>query len=419
MALVFASTMRCLQVARLALLLGLLASLCGCAAPVDPLDGLTPIGDDPSDHPIAGIDAAWNERFVAGDALFDEVFVEATGLGPLYIRTRCASCHAADGRGPGVVGKMAILGVDGEPRLMPAELPFGPTVRPLRAAGATLGIEPPRDVDGLYVVNRASPAVFARGYLEAIADSELERVEAAQSTRTDGISGRVHRVVYGSVSSADTTFHAHVRGERVFGRFGVKARIATLDDFVADAYQGDIGITSPLRPDELANPDALSDDASPGVDVDLETVARVADYLRLLAIPRRERTNGTSGEALFSRVGCDTCHVPTLRTRADYPIAQLADLDAPVYTDLLLHDMGAALSDGQRDGDAAPSEFRTAPLIGLRFFRSYLHDGRAPTVDDAIRFHGVDGSEASAAAARFEALSAADRVELVRFVTAL
>ena len=136
-------------------------------------------------------------------------------------------------------------------------------------------------------------------------------------------------------------------------------------------------------------------------------------------MPRRERTAGTAGEALFNRVGCDTCHVPTLHTRADYPIAPLADLDAPVYTDLLLHDMGAALSDGQRDGDAAPSEFRTAPLIGLRFFRSYLHDGRAPTVDDAIRFHGVEGSEASAAAARFEALSAADRVELVRFVTAL
>jgi len=81
------------------------------------------------------------------------------------------------------------------------------------------------------------------------------------------------------------------------------------------------------------------------------------------------------------------CHVPTLKTRASYPIAKLAGIDAPIYTDLLLHDMGAALADGLTDGGATSQQWRTAPLIGLRFAHSYLHDGRAHSVAEAIAAH--------------------------------
>jgi CxxC motif-containing protein (DUF1111 family) len=114
--------------------------------------------------------------------------------------------------------------------------------------------------------------------------------------------------------------------------------------------------------------------------------------------------------------------VPSLKTRADYPIALLANTDAPVYTDFLLHDMGTALSDGSADGvdgDAHAREWRTAPLIGLRFDKTYLHDGRASTIGDAIAQHDSEGSEASESVRVFRGFSAEDQAALVEFVSGL
>ena len=122
---------------------------------------------------------------------------------------------------------------------------------------------------------------------------------------------------------------------------------------------------------------------------------------------------------LFAQAGCDTCHIPTLPTRADWPLAPQAGIDAPVFTDMLLHDMGEGFSDGLVDGDADPSEWRTAPLVGLRHLRYYLHDGRAVTVEDAILAHGAVGSEALFSAERYAALSDADGATLLAYVESL
>src|SRR6185503_7932832 len=165
------------------------------------------------------------------------------------------------------------------------------------------------------------------------------------------------------------------------------------DDFTGDALQGDMGVTSPLRPNELPNPDGLSDDAKPGVDVDADFLNDVANYLRLIAIPAR-RGLTEQGRQLFERAQCAVCHVPSLRTRADYPIAQMRSIDAPIYSDLLLHDMGLDLADGIADGDSNWREWKTPPLIGLRFSRTYLHDGRATSIEEAIQMHASSGSEA-------------------------
>jgi CxxC motif-containing protein (DUF1111 family) len=137
--------------------------------------------------------------------------------------------------------------------------------------------------------------------------------------------------------------------------------------------------------------------------------------LRRIAIPKRVGLT-ERGAKLFEQTGCATCHVPTLHTRRDYPIAQLADIDAPIYSDLLLHDLGAALADGNTDGTATSAQWRTSPLIGLRFMKTYMHDGRAHSVADAIAAH--DG-EARVAADSFRALGDADRADLLKFVEAL
>jgi CxxC motif-containing protein (DUF1111 family) len=179
-----------------------------------------------------------------------------------------------------------------------------------------------------------------------------------------------------------------------------------------------MGLTSPLLPSELANPDGLHDDRKPGVDIAADTLASAADYVRLLEIPARA-SGSDEGRAAFERALCSVCHVPALRTRADYPVSALAGIAAPVYTDFLLHDMGEALSDGVSDGQAGPREWRTAPLLGLRFSSAYLHDGRAHDLEAAILAHGSDGSEARPAVDQFRALTPAARQQLLAFVATL
>jgi CxxC motif-containing protein (DUF1111 family) len=303
--------------------------------------------------------------------------------------------------------------MDGEePAEDQSALPWGHTERPEVGGGATTPISVPDDVEGLLVSERQPPAVFGRGYLEAVADEEIERVEAEQAAG-GVVSGRINRLDWSAVE-ADSPFHDHVPGDtNLIGRFGLKARIVTLDEFAADALQGDMSITSPLRPDELPNPDGLTDDYRDGVDTTTDRVNRTADYTRLLAIPAR---GDDAGADVFDALGCATCHVPTLHTRTDYPVAPLADIDAPIYTDLLLHDMGPEMSDGLADGDAEPSEWRTSPLIGLRFLGPLLHDGRAESPEEAIAAHG---GEAASARDAYAAASDTDRAALCSFLAGL
>lgn len=369
-----------------------------------------------SDVPIDGLGADDDTRFFDGDSLFDLPFLPADGLGPLYVRSACGSCHDNGSRGPGVVKKMAIVQADGVTAAADqSALAYGHTIRDSLAAGATIPLDPPAGVPDVLVTTRLGPAVLGRGYLEAVDDAELLRMETTQAARTDGIHGKRNLVTFASVTTPDAAFDNHKLGDQVVGRFGLKARIATLDDFAADAFQGDMGLTTPMRPTELPNPDGLTDDLRPGIDLDLDHVSRVAFYMRRIAIPKRVGLT-QQGADLFTQTNCAVCHAPTLHTRGDYPITQLANIDAPIYTDLLLHDMGKALADGQTDGSADSFAWRTAPLIGLRFATLYLHDGRAHSVRDAILAHA---GEAAGAVQAFQALSADDQQLLVQFVEAL
>lgn len=405
---------------------GLAASgLCGCGSEDGSKQG--PAANksrvDVFDAPVRGLDSRTLAVFNDGDLAFSSPLRDADGLGPLYTRESCGACHESALRGPGLVQKMSIVQADG---VTPAEdqslLRWGHTVHPLVTAGAKTPIAAPQDPN-VKVSIRVGPPVLGRGYMEAIADQDIERVAAEQAARGDAIHGRVNHLAYASEpASEDPAFNPHKKGDTVIGRFGLKARIATLDEFTADAFQGDMGITSPWRPTEFANPDGLTDDAKPGVDVGFDSVERRAMYLRLLAIPAR--STEARGAELFTRVECSACHVETYKTRADYPVAALAGVDAPIYTDLLVHDMGTALADGlpasaDTDGSAGSLDWRTAPLIGLRFYRTFLHDGRAKSIREAIEMHRGPGSEANDVIDRFLALPAADQQALLDFVQAL
>lgn len=257
--------------------------------------------------------------------------------------------------------------------------------------------------------------MFGRGYIEAVDDSAITAMAAQEASRSDGIHGTVAMGPFLSVPNPDTSFSNFQTGQIVIGHFALKARVATVDDFVADALQGDMGLTTPMRPTELPNPDGLTDDLKPGIDLDLDHINRIAFYVRRIAIPKRVGLSD-AGQQLFDQLACSGCHVPTMPTRSDYPIPQLAGIQAPIYSDLLLHDMGDALADGLTDGGATSRQWRTAPLIGMRFSKELMHDGRAATVEDAILDH--DG-EALPAANAYRALSPADQQTLLAFVEAL
>ena len=86
-----------------------------------------------------------------------------------------------------------------------------------------------------------------------------------------------------------------------------------------------------------------------------------------------------------------------------------------LFSDLLLHDMGS-LGDGIAQGAAGMREMRTAPLWGLRARSPYLHDGRAATVDDAVRAH--DG-EAAGTRDRYIGLTDEERRQLLDFLNSI
>ena len=372
---------------------GVLIAIVGCSSSSSSSSSSKAVatpGGDPFDVPIDQVTREQVDAFNDGDALFDLPLREADGLGPLYTQRSCGACHDNGTRGPGLVQKMSVVESDGVTASadQTTKLPFGNTVHPLVTAGAKTPIVPPANDATVKVTTRIGPPVLGRGYLEAILDSEIERMATEQVGRADAIHGRVNHVIYASQPNPDTSFHALKPGDVAIGRFGLKARIATLDDFVADAMQGDMGITSPLRPVEFPNPDGITDDGKPGIDVGTDSVNSRATYLRLIAIPRRDGASD-AGRALFATAKCAVCHAPSLKTRPDYPLAVLAGIDAPIYSDVLLHDMGDSLADGvaKIDGEATSRDWRTTPLIGLRFDKELMHDGRAKTVGYAIRAH--------------------------------
>ena len=173
-----------------------------------------------------------------------------------------------------------------DPAADQSALPFGHTI-PGMAAGATTPITAPecrgpRSRSGS--ARRCSAAATSRrSTTPRSCASRPSRPRAATASTADQPRRRSRRCRTPTRRSR----RYHDRRRPVIGRFGLKARVATLDDFTADAFQGDMGMTTPMRPTELPNPDGLTDDQRPGVDLDQDHVDRVAFYLRRIAIPKR------------------------------------------------------------------------------------------------------------------------------------
>jgi CxxC motif-containing protein (DUF1111 family) len=257
--------------------------------------------------------------------------------------------------------------------------------------------------------------MIGMGQPAAIPEERLEELADPDDEDGDGISGRINRVW-------DVEL-----GAMAPGRFGWKAEQPTVLQQSAGALSGDMGISSRLFAEQncpAAQADCIA--AQDGGDPEIEdaTLDKLVLYSRTLAVPARRGADDATvlrGKLLFDEAGCADCHTPRHVTGTG-AIDELSDQTIWPYTDLLLHDMGEALSDDRPSFAAEGSEWRTPPLWGIGLVEQVnkhlflLHDGRARGFAEAILWHG---GEAEASADAFRTLPAEDRAALVRFLESL
>jgi len=256
-------------------------------------------------------------------------------------------------------------------------------------------------------VREVPPLLYGLGLVEAIPDAVIEAMADPDDSDGDGISGRVHR-----------------RPDGRLGRFTRKADVATIREFVERAMISDLGLTTAAHPrEETLNGTPLPQEADPVPDPEADEIigSYLADFVRLLAPPAPEepanaatRDSIRAGSGLFSAIGCATCHVPALRTGSS-EIEALSGKTLPLYSDLLLHDMGPEYR-GVCAGEASPTEFRTARLMGFRLREPYALRSMFPGLEEMILAHGGEAGNSREA---FRELGLEERRLLLRFLRSL
>jgi len=391
-----------------------------------------------------------------GDLQFEQTFVSAPapvnpGLGPVFNSVSCTSCHIGDGRGkPPTAGEQPIsmlfrLSVPGTDAFGgPAPAPgFGGQLQPRAIFGARPEAEvtlawseetvtlPDGEVvhlrmphvsfnnpytalpAGMLWSARVAPPVFGLGLLEAIAASDIRMKADEGDVNDDGISGKVNEV------------WDRVQHRTAVGRFGWKAEQPTLLQQSAAAYNEDMGVTNPLFMLESTHGQPQYDGLNDDGELTDSVLHAVAFYVRTLAVPARRNTDDPQvvrGEELFSAAKCDRCHTPEQHTAVNVAFPPVSNQRISPYSDLLLHDMGAALSDNRPTFRAEGTEWRTPPLWGIGLtqvvngHQNFLHDGRARSLLEAVLWHGGEAQE-SANAVR--SMTTAERQALLAFLGSL
>ncbi|MCG7506465.1 di-heme oxidoredictase family protein [Mesorhizobium retamae] len=416
--------------------------------------------------------------FKLGNAIFRKNWVSSPsstqasdGLGPLFNARACQSCHLKDGRGHPPEGNadatsmflrlareasteeekaeraehkvlnfpdptygaqlqdLAVPGLAGEGRMrityaeQPVTLGDGTTVSLRKPSYAVDGLAYGPIHPDTTLSPRVTPAMIGLGLVEQIHPADILAKVDPDDRDGDGISGRPNMV------------RDALSGELTLGLFGWKAQTPSIRQQSADAFAGDIGISTPEKPDhwgDCTKAEKSCLDLPNGVQERLGSVEApspvmdlVTFYSQNLAVPARRDINKQpvlAGKKAFYEMGCVSCHTPKFVTRRDAPNkAQSFQLIWP-YSDFLLHDMGEGLADGQAVGDATGNEWRTPPLWGIGLTKRvnghtfFLHDGRARNLTEAILWHGGEGQKARD---RFAAAGAEERDALIKFLESL
>jgi CxxC motif-containing protein (DUF1111 family) len=362
----------------------------------------TPLAGDS----LPGLNAAQQAAFVDARGDFTEIETVSEGLGPVFNERSCVVCHAAPAPGGGSRRLVTRFATRTNGAFDPLTSLGGSLVQDHAIGppdGSTHPFRPERvPQQATIVVRRRSTPLFGLGLVDATSDATFLSLAGRGDTP-----GRINLV-------------DNIRaGMKTVGKFGWKAQVPSLFQFAGDAYLNEMGITSADFPNEncpQGNCAELQFNPAPGINDDGSGVAALATFMSYLAPPPRgaQTADVNAGETVFNRAGCNSCHLATLHSGSN-PVAALDHQTYHPYSDFLIHDMGA-LGDNLEMGDAKAREMRTAPLWGLRFVQTYLHDGRANTLDEAILGH--DG-QARASRDRYAALAPDDKSKLIAFLRSL
>jgi CxxC motif-containing protein (DUF1111 family) len=420
--------------------------------------------------PAANLPLSKRLDFSVGNSFFRNPWVQAPattdardGLGPLFNTNGCQNCHIKDGRGhppeQGDTNAVSMLVRLSIPAITPEqqkalitdgvipEPTYGGQLQDFSISGAksegqiklTYADVPVTFEDGETVTlrkpqllltdlnygpmhadvmmsARIAPPMIGLGLLDNIPETTLVSIAQQQQDTGQGISGKLNKVW-------------DIQAEKlVTGRFGWKAGQPTLMQQNAAAFNGDVGLTSRLFPNEnCTSAQTICNELPNGgpLEVSDNILDFVEFYSRHLAVPARRNVSEPivmQGEKLFTDVGCESCHRTGLQTAKNTEFPALSEQNINPYTDLLLHDMGEGLADNRGEYLANGQEWRTAPLWGLGYTEevnghtNFLHDGRARNVMEAVLWHG---GEAQQSRDQVLALSKSDRDALVAFLQSL
>jgi CxxC motif-containing protein (DUF1111 family) len=392
------------------------------------------------------------------------------GLGPRFNSNQCSSCHSqpsVGGTSPSAtifpfVGpnpETMVYSLNGAQNFLPSFItPDGP-VREARFKfllnpNGSLSNSPDGGVHDLFVISgRGDSGTCAIKQPNFHQNLELNNVIFRIPTPTFG-AGLVENVseetIYANMranseqkASLGISGHPNRDGnDGMIARFGWKAQNKSLEVFAGEAYNVEMGITNELFQNERASPDeALNGglpanckmNPTPEDETNMNPtqytavpsdVVQFALFMRLLAPPTPSTTNPggaqsiANGSRVFGMVGCAMCHTPALQT-APSVIPGLSQVNAKLFSDLLVHHMGSSLADGVSQGGAGPDEFRSAPLWGLGQRIFFLHDGRTTDLLEAIKEHAGSGSEANGVISNFRQLSPQQKQDLLNFLRSL
>lgn len=410
-------------------------------------------------HPATKASSIEKQFFGVGNSFFKQSWVEfpsstigRDGLGPTYNAVACASCHVKDGRGIAFDGNLVNLSLlfrlskkVGDDYIPHPEYgdqfqPFGittvqgegdvevefETIHGQYPDGETFELVKPlfefknfklSPFDEWVLVSpRVAPHLIGLGFIEAIPSDQIIQREDPLDSDGDGISGKANWVF-------DLT-----QNQMTLGRFGWKAGQPSLRQQNAAAFNGDMGLTSEVFPEQncpLVQTDCWQAPTPSDLEVSPKVLDRVTLYTQLIAVPKA-RNYGSSkfinGKRIFTELHCTQCHQPHFQTGGSHPIQALRNQLIWPYSDFLLHDMGEGLADHRPDGFADGQEWRTPPLWGLGLIETVnrhsrlLHDGRARNIEEAILWH--DG-EAFTHKKAFMNLNKKDRQILIDFIKSI
>jgi CxxC motif-containing protein (DUF1111 family) len=361
-----------------------------------------------SGDPLPNLTAEQLAQFQDGRRAFQVVETVADGLGPVFNESSCVACHL----GPGT----AVGGSNQRLETRFGRIRLDGSFDPLTELGGSLiqdhaiaGFLPevvPRKAN--VVASRRTTPLFGLGLVDAVPDSTYRFLALTQAIFSPSTAGTAS-IVTDPVSGR----------QNAVGKFGWKGQVPSLFVFSADAYLNEMGITSPLFPNESCpqgDCTLLVGSTVPQPNDDGDDVARFNDFMTFLAPPPRGPQSLLTdyGNLVASSIGCLDCHTQSLTTGSN-AVTALNQVTFHPFSDFLLHDMGS-LGDGITQNRATGRLMRTAPLWGLRTQARLLHDGRATTIEQAIQGHEGQGA---AARNRFRNLGSFDRATLLAFLRSL